>query len=96
MRAEYETQTDSIAIELTSGGRADHGDDSVPGAVVHLRGGRPVAIDLIGVRSGVDAALVAVSAAHGLDRESLLAAARAALAAPDRVVELDVHARALA
>jgi hypothetical protein len=45
---------------------------------------------------GVDEPLTAVANRYDLDAEALIAAARAALAAPDRVVTLDVAVRAAA
>jgi hypothetical protein len=51
---------------------------------------------VIGAKDGVEEPLAAVAATYGLDLEALLAAARAALAAPDRTIVLDVLARVTA
>jgi hypothetical protein len=58
---------------------------------------RPVAIDILGAsRADVEEPLAAVAARYGLDREALIAAARSALAAPDREILLEVSARVVA
>jgi len=54
---------------------------------------RPVALDIIGTDSGFEDSLRIAARRHGLDAEALVAAAQAALAAPDRQVTLDVDAR---
>jgi len=51
---------------------------------------------VIGAKDGLEDPLTAVAAAYDLDLEALLAAARAALAAPDRTIVLDVLARVTA
>lgn len=97
MRADYDSEGDTLAIELVEVERLDYGDDSAhPQAVVSFRDGQLAAIDVIGARDDVEEPLKAVATTHGLDFETLLAAARAALAAPDRTVVLDVLARATA
>ena len=95
MRADYDSEGDTLAIELVDDvDHADFGDDSVdPQAVVAIREGKPVIIDVIGARHDVDGPLRAVATRYDLDVEALLAAARSALAAPDRVVVLDVRGR---
>lgn len=97
MRADYDSEGDTLAIYLAEVDRADYGDDEThPQAVVAIREGQPVIVDVIGARDDVEEPLAAVAAGYELDYETLLAAARAALAAPDRTVVLDVLARATA
>lgn len=96
MRAEYDTTADTIAIDLRDADRADYGNDDIAGAIVHIRSEQPIAIDLLNANAGTDQALGEIADRYSLDLESLQAAARAALAAPNRVVELDVHARTAA
>jgi hypothetical protein len=98
MRADYDSEGDTLAIELVDVvDRADYGDDEThPQAVVAIRDEQPVIVDIIGTKHDVREPLAAVATAYGLDLEALLAAARAALAAPDRTVVLDVLARATA
>lgn len=95
MRADYDSQGDTLAIELEAVGQLDSGDDTVhPRAVVGLVDGRPVKIDVLGAGANVDAALAAVAEHYELDIEALKAAARSALEAPDRQVVLEVLERA--
>lgn len=97
MRADYDSEGDTLAIELVDVDRADYGDDETHDqAIVAMLDGQPVIVDLIGASDGVEEPLRAVAAAYELDLEALLAAARAALAAPDRTIVLDVLARATA
>ena len=97
MRADYDSEGDTLAIYLVDADRADYGDDEThPQAVVAIRDGKPVIVDVIGTRDDIAEPLAAVAAGYGLDVEMLLAAGRAALAAPDRVVVLDVLGRATA
>jgi hypothetical protein len=94
MRADYDSQGDTIQIELERVDRLDYGDPET-GAVVGFRDGRPVCIDVISARRcGVGDSLRAVADRYDLDAEALIAAAQAALAAPDRPVTLDVGVRA--
>ena len=97
MRADYDSQGDTLAIELIAVDRLDYGDDSAHSqAVVSFRDGQLAIIDVIGAKDGFEEPLAAVAAAYKLDLEALLAAAHAALAAPDRTVVLNVLARATA
>lgn len=97
MRADYDSEGDTLAIHLVEVDRADYGDNEThPQAVVAIRDGKPVIVDVIGARHDVEEPLAAVAAGYDLDVETLMAAARAALAAPDRVVVLDVLGRATA
>jgi hypothetical protein len=97
MRADYDSEGDILAIELFDVDRLDYGDDEVhPGAVVNFCDGRPAVIDVIDPRDDVEEPLRAVAARFDLDAEALIAAARAALAAPDRTIVLDVLARVTA
>lgn len=92
MRADYDSQGDTIEIELEIVKRLDRGVDH-GGAIVHLVDERPVVIDVLDASKGADDSLAAVADEYGLDFEALTAAARAALAAPDRRVSLDVGVR---
>lgn len=95
MRAEYDSRVGTLAIELVNADRADYGDDTIAGAVVHVRSERPVAIDILNT-DRLDEALAAIAERYDLDVQVLNAGARSALAVPDRAVDLDVHARATA
>jgi hypothetical protein len=96
MRADYDSQGDTLQITLVDVDHADYGDDAIPGAVVAIRNGGPVAIDVLNAREGTEQPLRAVAERYGLDIEALTAAAQAALAGPDRTVIIDLLARAAA
>ncbi|HYP55835.1 MAG TPA: hypothetical protein VEQ41_06000 [Solirubrobacterales bacterium] len=96
MKADYDSQGDTIQIELEPADRLGGGSDVVEGGkvIVGFWDGRPVLIDVIGTRDpGFEEPLRVAAARHDLDAEALIAIARAALAAPDRPVQLDVGAR---
>jgi hypothetical protein len=65
-------------------------------AIVALAEGKPVEVQLLYPDMGIGEPLAAVADRYDLDREALHAAAQSALAAPDRVVTLEVEARARA
>jgi hypothetical protein len=97
MRADYDSKGDTIQIDLEPVGRVDYGDDETDDwLVVSISDGRPVRIDVIGTSGNVDKSLRAAAQRYSLDAESLIAAAKAALSAPDREVVLDVGVRAAA
>lgn len=97
MRADYDSEGDTIQIDLEAVDRLDYGDDEVDErVVVGVRSERPVRIDVIGTGGGVDGPLRAAASAYDLDAGALIAAAQAALAVPDRQVVLDVGVRAAA
>jgi hypothetical protein len=90
MRADYDTDAETIQIELEPVEHLDGDDAGIEGVVVGVCDGRPVLIDLIGVGLRIEERLRAAAARHDLDAEALVAAANAALAAPNRTVTLDV------
>lgn len=93
MRADYDSEGDTIQIELERVRRLGHAEDVENGAViVGIYEDRPVMVDVIGTRNGFEGPLRVAAERYELDAEALIAAARAALAAPDRPVELDVGA----
>ena len=74
-----------------------YGEDVNNGAIiVSIYEDRPVMLDVIGTRSGFEKHLRAAAESYDLDAEALVAAAQAALAAPDRPVTLDVGVRTAA
>ena len=93
MHADYDSKANAISIVLSRDVGAERADDVHPRAIVALHGGRPVELQLLYPDLGVDEPLSAVTRTYGLDREALIAAAQAALAAPDRSVTLDVALR---
>lgn len=92
MRADYDSRADALDIELFPF-RHFEGQEVVHDffCMVGFANGRPAAVELLDPATHLDLLDVAASR-FGLDPAALQAAARAALAAPDRVVELEVAA----
>lgn len=93
MRADYDSEADALSIELRQVERFDHqeqvDDDYCNVGIVD---GRAVDVELLYPARHLDL-LEAAAERYGLDGTALVAAAQAALAAPDRVVEVEVAAR---
>jgi hypothetical protein len=96
MRADYDSAANAISIAITDAQHADASDEVHARAIVALVAGRPVEVQLLYPDMGIVEPLAAVADRYELDREALCAAAQSALAAPDRVVSLEVAARAVA
>ena len=96
MRAEadYDSQANAISIVLAGASSAERADEVHPRAIVALRDSDPVGLELLYPDLGIEEPLEAASRAYALDEEALVAAVKAALAAPDRLVTLDVAMRA--
>lgn len=96
MRADYDSQANALSIDLRQFDRyerQDEVDDDY--CTVGFAGGAPVRVSLLSPAKHLDLLDVAAEL-YGLDGVALLAAAQAALAAPDRVVELEVAAKVAA
>jgi hypothetical protein len=93
MRADYDSEANALSITLRG---FKHYDDQeeVDGnyCVVGLVQGVPVRVSLLSPVEHLDLLEVAAER-YGLDDAALLAAAQAAIAAPDRIVDLEVAAR---
>lgn len=93
MRVDYDSQADALSIDLVVVDRwrgSEIIDDDC--CVVALADGVPVNIELLSPRENL--AVLKQAAEHfGLDYEAIDVAAKAALAAPDRLVEIDLSAR---
>jgi len=90
MRADYDSEADAIAIELQQFDRYERQeevDDDY--CVVGFANGKPVQVSLLGPARHLDLLDVAAER-YDLDGTALRAAAQAALAAPDRVVTLEL------
>ena len=96
MRADYDSSANAISIVIAEGAHADQSDEVHARAIVALADGRPVEVQVLYPDMGLTEPLLAVAERYELDREALQAAAQSALAAPDRVVILEVAARASA
>ncbi len=90
MRAEYDSEADVLSIDLIEAEQWN-GSDAIDAdyCTIATVNDRPANVELLSPARHLD--LLAVAAErHGLDAEALEAAARSALAAPDRIVVLDV------
>lgn len=90
MRADYDSQANSVSVEFAASESAERADQVHSRAIVALHDGKPVELQLLYPDLGLDEPLRAAAERYELDFEALLAAVTAALAAPDRVVTLDV------
>jgi hypothetical protein len=90
MLADYDSKADALSIDLVAAERWD-GVDHIDGDFcnVAFSNGRPANVELLYPRDHLDL-LEIVAQHHNLDSAALIAAAQAALAAPDRPVTLDV------
>lgn len=96
MRADYDSEADALDIELIPFKyfeRQEQVHDSY--CTVGFSGGRLVDVELLTPAEHLDL-LDVVAERYDWDAAALRAAAHAALAAPDRVVELEVAARVAA
>lgn len=96
MRADYDSKANAISIALGGEARAERADQVHSRAVVAVRDDRPVELQLLYPDLGVEEPLRAAAERYALDAEALIAAAQAALAAPDRSVTVDVAVRSAA
>lgn len=92
MWADFDSRADALDIELVRFERLE-GQDSVDDTFcqVGFANGAPACIELLNPAEQLDL-LSVVAERYELDGDTLLAAAQAALAAPDRLVELKVGA----
>ena len=94
MRADYASNANAISIAISDAPHADRAEEVHSRAVVALAGGKPIDVQLLYPDLGISEPLAAVADRYQLDLEALHAAAQSALAAPDRVVVLEVAVRA--
>ena len=94
MKADYDSEANALLINLLEGVQCDDGAsvDEAEHCNIALSKERVVSVELLYPSENLD--LLATAAERfELDAEGLLAAARAALAAPDRAVTLDLGGR---
>ena len=90
LRADYDSEANAISIALVPGARAEEADACHPRAIVALRDGEPVELQILYPDLGFEESLRAAAQSYGLDQGALVAAVQAALAVPDRAVTLDI------
>jgi hypothetical protein len=96
MKADYDSKAEAMSIDLVAVPRWEHCERVGDRVNVAIAGGRPVNVEILRPTQGLDEPLRAAAERYELDAEALIAAARAALAAPDRTITLDVAVRAAA
>jgi len=96
VQADYDSTANAISITIADARQAAGSDEVHPRAIVALLDERPVEVQVLYPDLGVSEPLAAVAQRYGLDYEALAAAAQSALAAPDRVISLEVAARSAA
>ena len=94
MRADYDSAANAISITIADTPHADGSDGVHSRAIVALAEGKPIEVQLLYPDLGISEPLAAVADRYDVDREALHAAAQSALAAPDRVVILEIEDRA--
>lgn len=90
MQADYDSEADAISIDLCPSKRFEEQrqvDDDY--CVVGFEEGRPVNVSLLNPAEHIEL-LEAAAERYDLDGTAIVAATRAALAAPDRIVELNL------
>jgi hypothetical protein len=96
MHAEYDSEAKALRIDLIEAPKAAYGEEIGSGCIVAMdRNDNAVSVELLSPEAGLEPLGVAAER-YGLDEEALLAAARAALAAPDRQIRIEVGIRSLA
>jgi hypothetical protein len=94
MRAEYDSEADVIGILLADVAQLHRGVEVHPRLIVHLAEGEPAQVDVLYPDLGLEEPIAAAVHQFGFDGQALEAAARSALAAPDRAVTVEVAGRA--
>lgn len=96
MKADYDSKANAVSIDLIDVSRWEGSEEVGQRVNVSFAGGKPVNVELLYPDHGIEDPLRAAADRFELDAEALIAAAQAAIAAPDRVVTLDVGVRAAA
>lgn len=92
MKADYDSQADALQIDLLDVERIDRDEDVDDGTcTVAIAGGKAAGIELLRPHGRLELLRLAAER-YDLDAQALEAAAKSALAAPDRAVTLDVAA----
>lgn len=93
MKADYDSEANAISIDLLGAERWEYCEAAGDRVNVAIADHQAVNVELLYPNLGIDEPLRTAAERHGLDAEALIAAARAALAAPDRPVELGIGVR---
>lgn len=93
MKADFDSKANALSIDLGAPRHWDHSEKVASRTFVAIAGETPVNVELLFPDLGIDEPLRAAAKRFDLDAEALIAAARAAIAAPDRPVTLEVGVR---
>lgn len=96
MKADYDSEANALSIDLVDARRWEGSEGVGQRVNVAFADGKPVNVELLYPDLGLEEPLHAAADRFELDAEALIAAAQAAIAAPDRAVTVDVAARASA
>jgi len=96
MKVDYDSKANALSIDLVAPCHCDHNEEVTSTVNVAIAGDKPVNVELLYPHLGIDEPLRAAAERFDLDAEALIAAARAAIAAPDREVTLEVGVRSAA
>lgn len=96
MKADYDSDAHALSIDLIDASRWEGSEGVGKRVNVAFADGKPANVELLYPDLGFEEPLRTAAERFGLDGEALIAAAQAAIAAPDRVVTLDVAVRASA
>ena len=96
MKADYDSEANALSIDLVDARRWEGREGVGQRVNVAFANGKPVNVELLYPDLGLEEPLHAAADRFELDAEALIAAAQAAIAAPDRAVTVDVAARASA
>jgi hypothetical protein len=96
MKADYDSKANALSIDLVDATRWEGSEGVGEQVNVAFAEGVPANVELLYPDLGLEEPLRAAAARFALDAEALIAAAQAAIAAPDREITLEVGVRATA
>lgn len=96
MKADYDSKANALSIDLAEPRYWDYSEEVQPRVSVAIADGIPVNVELLYPNLGLEEPLRLAAERYELDAEALIAASQAAIAAPDRVVTLELSVRATA
>jgi hypothetical protein len=96
MRADYDSKANALSIDLVDVKHWEGSEGVGERVNVAFAAGRPANVELLYPDLGIEGALCEAADRFDLDGDALIAAARAAIAVPDRVVTLEVGVRSAA
>lgn len=93
MKADYDSEANALSIDLIEVLHWEGSEGVGERVNVAFANGRPANVELLYPDLGLEKPLRAAAERFELDAEALIAAAQAAIAAPDREVTLDLAGR---